>query len=67
MSLLEFEPTRAWYGVELTKEKAEIFKEYLREKRIKFEPSECYNLIHIECYLSLDELHTTHNWMERNL
>lgn len=44
-----------WYSVELTRDKADVFKQYLKENNIKFEPSEAYNLIHIQCYMSLDE------------
>lgn len=37
-----------WYGVTMTREEAEQFKDFLRELDIYFEPSECYADIHIE-------------------
>ena len=46
---------RLWYSVELTLDNAEIFREYLRENGIKFEPSGCYNLVHFECYMTNEE------------
>lgn len=39
-----------WYGVTVSKETAEVFKEFLRQEPaiLDFEPSECYQNIHIE-------------------
>ena len=37
-----------WYGVTMTREEAEQFKDFLRELDVYFEPSECYANIHIE-------------------
>lgn len=37
-----------WYGVTMTREEAEQFKNFLRELGVYFEPSECYENIHIE-------------------
>ena len=39
-----------WYGVTVSKETAEVFKEFLRQEPaiLDFEPSECYQDIHIE-------------------
>ena len=37
-----------WYGVTMTKEEAEQFKNFLREMGVYFEPSECYDKVHIE-------------------
>lgn len=44
-----------WYSVELDRDKADEFKSYLRKNNIKFEPSEAFNLIHIQCYMSFEE------------
>lgn len=41
-----------WYNAELPRETAGQFKEYLRDNSIRFEPSECGNLIHFECYMT---------------
>lgn len=39
-----------WYGVTLSRERASVFKEFLRQEPaiLDFEPSECYQDIHIE-------------------
>jgi hypothetical protein len=41
---------------ELPRETAGRFKEYCRDMHIKYEPSECFNLIHFECYMDDDEI-----------
>jgi len=46
---------RTWYNVELAKETAGRFKEYLRDNHITYEPSENGNDIHFECLMSIDE------------
>lgn len=49
-----------WYGVTLSKETASVFKDFLRQEPaiITFEPSECYQNIHIEfkTELSFEEI-----------
>lgn len=62
-----------WYNVELTKEKAEPFRKYLKSNNIKFEPSEAYNLIHFQCYMSFEEqfmankyLHNLHSTQKKH-
>ena len=37
-----------WLSTELPKETAGKFKEYLRDMHIKYESSECFDLIHFE-------------------
>lgn len=56
-----------WCGVELPKEKADKLQGYLRENNILFEPSECYNLIHIECFMDENQLEATNVWIKNNL
>ena len=50
----------AWYGVEVTKEIAPKLKEFLRQEHsvLDFEPSECWDRIHIEikAEISYEEL-----------
>jgi len=58
---------RKWYSVELTKENAERFNLYLKENNIKFEPSEAYNLIHFECYMTFEELYCANKWLDELL
>lgn len=56
---------RTWYNVELTQEKAEDLKIYLRNHNIYFEPSEAYNLIHIECLLNDNEVDLVNEFLSR--
>ena len=58
---------RVWYGVELTTDNAEVFKHYLRENSIKYEPSSCYNLIHFEVYMTNDERKAANNFLQEML
>ena len=46
---------RTWCSVELNEDNAEIFRHYLRERGIKYEPSSAWNLIHFECYMTNEE------------
>lgn len=55
---------RKWYSVELTKEKASMFNEYLKVNNIKFEPSEAYNLIHFECFMDFNELFAANRYLK---
>ena len=55
---------KLWYSVELAKDKSDIFKEYLHKNNIRFEPSECYNLIHFECCMTTDELKAANEFLE---
>lgn len=55
---------RKWYNVELTKEEATQFNHYLKTNNIKFEPSEAYNLIHFECYMTFNELFAANRYLK---
>ena len=44
-----------WVNTELPKETAGRFKEYCRDMGVKYEASECGNLIHFECLMSIDQ------------
>lgn len=55
---------RLWYSVELTLDNAEIFREYLHNNDIRFEPSGCYNLVHFECYMTNDERKAANNFIQ---
>lgn len=46
---------KVWFHIDLNKEDADIFMEYLREMKIRFEPSENYNLVHIACFMNNNE------------
>lgn len=52
-----------WYGVDLSKERAAEFEEYLKANEIDYEPSQNYSLIHFQCLLSLQELEVTNKWL----
>ena len=52
-----------WYSIELPRDKADRFKEYLREHDIQYEPSEAYNLIHFECEMNLKQLDDANTWV----
>lgn len=54
---------RAWFGSEMSKELAENFKQYLRGNNIKFEPSECYDLVHFECFMTEEEAAAANTWL----
>ena len=41
---------RKWVSCELPRETAESFKVFLRKANLRYEPSECGNLIHFEVY-----------------
>jgi hypothetical protein len=55
---------KKWYNVELNKKRAEMFSKYLKEQNIKFEPSEAYNLIHFECYMTFEELKAANQFLD---
>ncbi len=63
----KIEPDKRWYSVEMTKERAELFKVYLGEHSVTFEPSEAFNLIHFECLMTQDELTSANEWISANL
>lgn len=56
-----------WYGFEMNKRKAEIFREYLIKNDIYYEPSEAYNIIHFECKMTEKELRDTEQWFKKTL
>lgn len=55
---------RDWYGTELTKEGAELFKDYLRLNDIYFEASQADDLVHFECFMTVPELYSANDWLE---
>lgn len=55
---------KVWYNVELPMQYANLFKYYLRENDIYFEPSEAGHLIHIECLMTKEELETANSFLE---
>ena len=53
-----------WYNVELIVEKADRFKDWLREQNIYFEPSSAGNLIHFECLMTLIQRDRTNEFLK---
>lgn len=47
--------TKAWYSIELSRKHADIFKLYLRNEEIYYEPSEAGLAIHFECHMTEKE------------
>lgn len=41
-----------WLSTELPKEKSGRFKEFLRDNHIRYEASECFDLIHFEVFVT---------------
>lgn len=54
---------KQWYSVELTNEYANLFKYYLGENDIYFEPSSAGNLIHFECLMTKEEHEMTNSFL----
>ena len=52
-----------WYNVELTRDKADIFNSFLKEKNIEFEPSEVHNLIHFELHLDREQVRLVNEFL----
>ena len=46
---------RVWKNVELSRERYEKFRSFLKENDIKYEPSGCGNLTHVEVYVNSEE------------
>jgi hypothetical protein len=53
-----------WVNCELPKETAGRFKEYCRDMHIKFEASECGNLIHFECKMNAEMITKANKFIE---
>ena len=56
---------KAWYNVELNKEQADIFKDYLRKARVYYEPSEVGLMIHFECLMTREECNFADDFLSR--
>ena len=54
-----------FYNVELKRDEAEKLKAYLKENKIYFEPSACYNLIHFEIKVNEEELKQVNGFLEK--
>lgn len=55
---------KKWYSIELNQTQAEQLKTYLKNNNIYFEPSSCYNLIHIEVKASNEEVEKINKFLD---
>ena len=55
---------KEWYSVELDEDTAEIFRHYLRERGIRYEPSSAWNLVHFECYMTNEERKAANDFIQ---
>lgn len=51
----------------MTKSGAELFKKYLNERDIYFEPSELADSIYFSCEMTEEELNEANKWIEDNI
>lgn len=57
---------RKWLNTELTKEEAEMLKDFLNENDIEYETSEAYNLIHFEINVNEYEKEAINGFIDEN-
>ena len=57
---------RKWLNTELTKDEAEMFKDFLDENDIEYEASEAYNLIHFEINVNEYEKEAINGFIDEN-
>lgn len=58
---------KQWYGTELTKTEADLFRKYLLEHDIPYEASGAYQLVHFECCMTDDEAKAADEWIVENI
>lgn len=54
---------KTWYSIELSTKYAGIFKKYLRNADIYYEPSEAGSAVHFECRMSEEEYEAASNFL----
>ena len=57
---------RKWLNTELTKDEAEMLKDFLDENDIEYEASEAYNLIHFEINVNEYEKEAINEFIDEN-
>ena len=57
---------RRWMNVELEKETAERFGDFLKVNGYKYESSGCFNLVHFEVYVNDEEVKACNEWLQNN-
>ena len=62
-----FDVDSTWYSVELTKQYADIFKDYLTKACIYYEPSEAGHLIHFECRMTKEQHEFANDFLRKTI
>lgn len=57
---------RTWLNTEVTKEEAEMLKDFLDENDIEYETSEAYDLIHFEINVNEYEKDAINDFIDEN-
>lgn len=57
---------RTWLNTEVTKEEAEMLKDFLDENDIEYETSEAYDLIHFEINVNDYERNAINDFIDEN-
>lgn len=55
---------KEWYHVELPVQYVELFKYFLRENDIYFEPSEAHYLVHLSCEMTEEESELANSFLD---
>ena len=58
---------REWRNVELPREEAKDFRLYLRSNNITYEPSEAFDMIHFQCYMTDEEALQANEWIKNRI
>ncbi len=56
-----------WYNVELNIDEARMFECFLKDNKIAYEASGCFNLIHFEVLLNDVSLSHVCKWIDENI
>ena len=57
---------RKWLNTELTKDEAEMLKEFLKDNAIEYEASECYDMVHFEINVNEYEKEAINGFIDEN-
>lgn len=58
---------RQWWSCQVDKKTGEKYKQYFRDNDIYFEPSEAYDLVHIQFKVNDDELKKLDKWLKKEI
>lgn len=57
---------RKWLNTEVTKEEAEMLKDFLKDNEIEYEASECYDMVHFEINVNEYEKEAINEFIDEN-